>query len=163
MCIKSVKHDAHVKKYKQRKHSLAWYHRNKDKAQSAQAAYRVANRESISDRMKVYAKKYREANPEYALVRHTLERIHGKASKVKKAEASALVGYTGSELRSHLEALFQPDMSWENHGEWHIDHIKPIRVFVAEGITDPAIINALSNLQPLWAYDNLAKGGRYSD
>lgn len=48
-------------------------------------------------------------------------------------------------------------MSWDNRGEWHIDHIVPVAVMVRDGITDPAIINALTNLQPLWAKDNLAK------
>jgi len=39
-------------------------------------------------------------------------------------------------------------MSWENHGEWHIDHIKPVSSFDKD--TPMNIVNALSNLQPLW-------------
>jgi len=39
-------------------------------------------------------------------------------------------------------------MSWDNHGEWHIDHIKPVSKFDKE--TPMSIVNALSNLQPLW-------------
>lgn len=48
-------------------------------------------------------------------------------------------------------------MTWENWGEWHIDHIKPVAQFIREGITCPKQINALSNLRPLWAHDNLSK------
>ena len=52
-------------------------------------------------------------------------------------------------------------MSFANYGTWHIDHIKPIVQFAREGITDPKIINALSNLQPLWAEENLRKNAKY--
>ncbi|AVH85447.1 hypothetical protein Rostov1_00057 [Vibrio phage Rostov-1] len=54
-------------------------------------------------------------------------------------------------------------MSWDNWGEWHIDHIKPVAQFKREGITDPKIINALSNLQPLWAEENLKKSDKTLD
>jgi len=40
-------------------------------------------------------------------------------------------------------------MSWDNYGEWHVDHIKPLISF--DKNTHPSIVNALSNLQPLWA------------
>lgn len=71
-----------------------------------------------------------------------------------------VLGYSVEELRLHIEGQFQPGMSWENRGEWHIDHIKSVAAFVAVGITDPKIINALSNLRPLWAWDNLSKGSK---
>ena len=50
-------------------------------------------------------------------------------------------------------------MSWDNYGEWHIDHKKPISKF-KDGISI-STINALSNLQPLWAKDNLSKGNKF--
>lgn len=40
-------------------------------------------------------------------------------------------------------------MTWNNYGEWHIDHIKPVNSF--ESDTPQSVVNALSNLQPLWA------------
>ena len=49
-------------------------------------------------------------------------------------------------------------MSWDNHGKWHIDHIKPVSKF--DKNTLPSIVNALSNLQPLWAIDNIQKGNQ---
>ena len=60
-----------------------------------------------------------------------------------------------------IENKFLPGMFWSNHGKWHIDHIKPVSAFVKERITDPKIICALDNLQPLWAKDNLRKGVKY--
>jgi hypothetical protein len=62
---------------------------------------------------------------------------------------------------SRLESLFVPGMGWDNRKEWHIDHIRPIKSFLDSGITDVEIINHPSNLRPLWAKDNLAKGSSY--
>jgi len=71
------------------------------------------------------------------------------------------LGYTPEELVRHIESLFEDGMSWDNHGEWHIDHVKPISAYLDEGVTDPSIVNALGNLRPLWAKDNLVKGSRF--
>jgi len=70
-------------------------------------------------------------------------------------------GYTVNVLRSHIEALFEEGMTWDNYGEWHIDHIKPVSAFDFTLKTDLEFIACwqLSNLQPLWAKDNLTKGG----
>jgi hypothetical protein len=91
------------------------------------------------------------------LLRNTLKRTGG----VKIAHSEVMLGYTKLDLVNHLEPRFLPGMSWCSRREWHIDHIKPIIAFVKEGITDPKIINALSNLQPLWAKDNLRKRAKY--
>lgn len=67
-----------------------------------------------------------------------------------------LLGYSIQDFKIRIESQFKPGMTWENHGEWHIDHKKAIIKF--EKNTDIRIINALSNLQPLWAKENLSKG-----
>jgi hypothetical protein len=54
-------------------------------------------------------------------------------------------------------------MSWDNWGEWHIDHIEPVSKLVSSGVTEPSEINALSNLQPLWASENIAKRAKVGD
>ena len=71
-----------------------------------------------------------------------------------------MLGYTKEDLRDHIEKKFKDGMSWENRGKWHIDHIVPIKHFLDNGIDDPKIINSLSNLQPLWAEENLAKSSK---
>lgn len=62
-----------------------------------------------------------------------------------------------------LEAKFKPGMSWGNHGEWHIDHKRPIASYDFSSADDPAFKEcwSLENLQPLWAKENLSKGARY--
>ena len=70
-----------------------------------------------------------------------------------------LVGYSMDELRVHLERQFAKGMSWENMGEWHIDHIVPLVSFAITGPDDPELRRAwsLTNLRPLWASANLSK------
>ena len=81
----------------------------------------------------------------------------------KTDRTSAILGYTKEDLVAHIESLFLEGMTWENWGDWHIDHIRPISSFLKAGVTDARQINALQNLRPLWAFDNLSKGARYDD
>lgn len=91
----------------------------------------------------------------YSLIHNTLRRV-GRAKDGKSAE---LLGYSASDLYKHLTRSLREGMSWDRRGEWHIDHVKPVSLFVKEGVTDPKVINALTNLQPLWSSENMAKGG----
>lgn len=70
--------------------------------------------------------------------------------------------FTLVELMNHLESKFQKGMSWNNYGEWHIDHIIPESSFNYTSCTDKdfLICWSLDNLQPLWAKDNLQKGAK---
>jgi len=72
-----------------------------------------------------------------------------------------LLGCTIEELWQHFESKFQPGMTRENHGKWHVDHIKPCASF---DLTDPKQQEECfhyTNLQPLWAEQNLKKGKKY--
>lgn len=86
--------------------------------------------------------------------------------KGRKAGASweALVGYTLAELMAHLSARFDAGMSFENYGEWHIDHVRPMASFVFRSVEDAAFGEcwALSNLQPLWAIENIRKNSQWN-
>jgi len=71
--------------------------------------------------------------------------------------------YTVEELKEHLEKQFINGMSWNNYGDWHVDHIKPASLFKYTSVEDEGFKEcwALSNLQPLWAFDNLSKGDKW--
>ena len=75
-----------------------------------------------------------------------------------------LLGYTSDDLIAHLEKQFKNNMSWENYGEWHVDHIIPDSWFNYSSTKDEEFKKSwsLNNLQPLWAKDNLSKNNRYS-
>lgn len=73
-----------------------------------------------------------------------------------------MIGCSIEELKAHLEAQFQPGMTWENYGYWgwHVDHAHPI---AAHDLTDPdqqRVAFHFTNLQPLWREDNQKKSAR---
>ena len=71
-----------------------------------------------------------------------------------------LLGCTKAELMVHIERQFAPGMGWDNYGEWHVDHKRPLASF---DLGDPGQLQEamhFSNLQPLWAAENMAKGAR---
>jgi len=110
-------------------------------------------------------KEKRHSDPAYAInfrMRAAVRRVLNGGKRGRKWEA--LVGYQLADLMAHLEAQFLPGMSWDNRGEWHIDHIRPLCSFEFETPEDPQFREAwaLTNLQPLWAGDNIRKGGRWN-
>jgi hypothetical protein len=66
-------------------------------------------------------------------------------------------------LKRYLESKFQPGMSWDNRGRhgWYIDHIKPLNSFNLADSCQFKLACHYTNLQPLWARDNMAKGDKY--
>lgn len=77
----------------------------------------------------------------------------------------SLLGYSLEELRFHLETQFKEGMSWDNYGDWHIDHKVPLSVFNYSTPDDLDFKRAwaLSNLRPLWSKENIAKNNRISE
>ena len=125
--------------------------------------YRENNRDLYRSAQRKYHNA-RVSDPVYRSMkacRQLLSRVIKSCKQDKMERTEHILGYTFEQFQQHIESLFISGMSWSNHGEWHVDHIKPVSLFIAEGITDPAIINALDNLQPLPAIDNLIKGPRY--
>lgn len=103
----------------------------------------------------------RKANPIKWIARSMLSAVLKKVKLTKEISTETLLGYSSEELKVHLEGLFREGMQWSNHGEWHVDHIKPISAFIREGITCMKTINSLTNLQPLWARENLTKQAKW--
>lgn len=140
------------------KRSSEYYKKTIEKSKATKRAYYHANKKSLS----VKAKEYYRKNVMQYFIRSTVRRVEDNW-RGKRDEMEVLLGYSLSDLKHHLESQFKDGMLWENRSEWHIDHIKPIKAFLDEGITDPKIINALDNLQPLWAHENLSKGAKYDE
>jgi len=77
----------------------------------------------------------------------------------KEENTRYFLGYAPKDLKERLESQFVEGMSWDNHGEWHIDHIKPISL--ATNLEEAKELSQLENLQPLWAEDNLRKHNNF--
>jgi len=94
-------------------------------------------------------------------MRHAL---HGRNMGPKSQHVFDILGYSADDLMKHLESKFEPGMTWENIGEWHIDHVTPDSWFNYSSVEDQAFIDcwSLNNLQPMWKPENMSKGNRYS-
>jgi len=134
-------------------------------------------RKNNKEHLKEYSKNYRETNPEkvkkykskfYSISKNRLSRnITETMRKSLKGNKGSrhwedLVDYTLQDLMIHLEKQFKEGMNWNNMGKWHIDHIIPIDFFNFNSYEDEEFKQcwALSNLQPLWASENLKKSNK---
>jgi hypothetical protein len=101
-------------------------------------------------------------NPSYRLGRRMRIRVNAVLRRENYHRTGSSGDYLGcslAELKAHLEARFLPGMTWANYGSgWHVDHIVPL----ASAKTPDEILRLChyTNLQPLWAQDNLRKGAK---
>ena len=138
-------------KNEEKERNLKRYNKNKNEILEKQKKYNDNNR----DKRNLLAKNYRNKNPHIMGWRYILNNSLKRLGKSKEGKTIDLLGYSVLELKLHLESLFTEGMSWGNYGDWHIDHIKPVSKFDPD--TPMNIVNALSNLQPLWGSDNIRK------
>jgi hypothetical protein len=136
------------------------YAENKDAYASRMKTSRARRPEHYRELARSYQRRRRLTDVELRLRSRLSAQLNyclktGKGGKTTEAT----VGYSIAELRAHLERQFTKGMSWENMGEWHVDHIVPLASFTITGPDDPELRRAwsLPNLRPLWAADNIAK------
>lgn len=139
--------------------SRIWRIKNREKTLAWQRAWRKNNKGHI----RKYANERYASNPEARLASLMRSRVNKliKRSRTKKINKTMeIIGLSLKDLKSYIESLWQPGMSWENRTMWHIDHIKPCSSF---DLTDPEqqkICFHYTNLQPLWWQDNLRKSDK---
>jgi hypothetical protein len=134
-----------------------WKLNNKEKYNSYMKTWRSENREFIN----TYVKTRKLSNPLFKITencRGRLREILLVSSINKKTKTFDIIGCSPEFLKNHLENQFTDGMSWDNYGYygWHIDHIIPL----SSANTEDEIYKLChyTNLQPLWAKDNLVKG-----
>lgn len=134
-------------KIKKRDH-IADYHKKKY----------VSNKKEINAKIKIRL----HTDPNYKLRDLLRSRIRHLIKKSDRHSHIDHLGCSVSQLKSYLESKFQVGMTWENHGRygWHVDHIKPLASFDLTDIVQFAEACHYTNLQPLWAKDNLAKSSK---
>lgn len=141
----------------------AYVEKNLAKVQARRRVHYLANRETIIVKVVAY-QRLRNTKPYIRMVNNLRRRVLSALAGLNKSSATLeLLGCSRSELRAHLESKFQPGMTWENYGPvWHVDHKRPCASF---DLTDPAQQRACfhwTNLQPLYATENMKKGARVS-
>lgn len=94
-------------------------------------------------------------------IKHNIRSRIYKAIKFDREVSSiTALGCSIDELKKHLESLFKPGMTWDNYGKWHIDHIKPLSSYNLTDLNEFKIACHHTNLQPLWAKDNIRKSSK---
>ena len=167
-CLSIKRREDYLNNYDIRRASNKKYYENnkeeiylkidKEKKRINDSKYYENNKEMINlptDRKREIKKKsYKKRKYQYVwreILRKTITQL-----KLDKIQTTLdILGYDYDILKLNMESKFKEGMSWENHGDWHVDHIIPISLF-KEG-THASIVNRLDNLRPLWSKDNLIR------
>jgi phage-related minor tail protein len=150
----------HPEKWKES--NKRFYSKNAEAQKLRAKEYAQANRKEISEKQREARKARRHADSAYRAKENIRKRMWEtiiKAGHTKSAKTLSLLGCSPLECRNYLESLFTEGMSWDNYGPtgWHIDHIKPISSFDLSNPQEQKECFHYTNLQPLWALDNLIK------
>jgi len=136
---------------------------NKEKLRQKKLEYRIKHRKIICTRQYKYRDRKRKTDPYFKLIDNLRNRIYCvlKGKTKKSTRTLNLLGVENiSEVKLHLEKQFESWMNWENHGLWHIDHIKPCAKFDLTCPVQQLACFHYSNLRPLGAFENMSKGAR---
>ena len=143
---------------KLKEYNKKWIQENPDKMYAIRKKHREEHRDKINQRRRQKRKK----NINFRLRTIISNRIRLALSRGSKNSTSCgLTGCSWEYLKLYLEGQFTAGMSWGNYGKWHIDHIKPCCSFDLTDIEQQKVCFHYTNLQPLWAIDNLKKSGKY--
>jgi hypothetical protein len=137
---------------------------NKDKLSQYSKRYVNEHKEMIREWKYNYEKEKLAKDIQYKLSKTLRTRLRCALQGNSKAGSAVRdLGCTIEEFRKYIEDKFQEGMSWDNHGLWHLDHIKPLALFDLTDREQLCEACNYSNIQPLWAKDNLRKGARYEE
>ena len=160
---------------KENKEKVADYYKtNKDKIRSKQKIYNQVNKNKLQEYFKKYFQQNKfkvynyinnrlKTDPQYKLSLSLRRRLRcALKGNYRSGSAVKDLGCSIEEFKKYIESKFQDGMSWNdwNYEGWHIDHIKPLSSF---DLTDRnQLLQAChyTNLQPLWAKDNMAKSDK---
>jgi hypothetical protein len=129
-----------------------------------QAGKEYSKRPLVAERRREYMRNYekqrKQSDQSYRLSRVFRVRVReALAGRCKHFNTSELIGCSVEELKKHIESQFEPGMTWKNHTfrGWHLDHRIPCASFDLSIPEQQKQCFHYSNLQPLWAGDNLRK------
>ena len=155
---------SHIRAYrKQYEHD--YYLNNIASAKASRSEWYKKNKTSVIKRGAAYQRQRSCSDTGFRLLKSMRHRVHLALKSRDSSKASSttvLIGCTIEELKHHLESKFTSGMTWENYGKWHVDHIRPCASFDLNNPEEQKVCFHYSNLQPLWARDNIVKGSSVS-
>jgi hypothetical protein len=144
---------------KAKEYQKEYYKNNSEKHKETTKQWRKNNKNKIQ----AYNTEKYHSDPQFNIALRLRSRL-GIALRAQGANKAGrteeLVGLPFEELKKYIESLFIDGMTWENRKLWHIDHIKPVSSFDLTNPEEQKKCFHYTNLQPLWAEENLTKGAR---
>ena len=171
---------AQSKKYREEnpEYHKKHYAKNREKLKACFKKYHEENREKVKVRVKKYYQENKEKISAYQRRRNREDPILRLLNSMrcglwrclagvrKNSRTMQYVNMTSDELMDYLEGRFTEGMTRDNYGKWHVDHIRPLASFDFTGPDSEEQLHIAwnyTNLQPLWATDNISKGAKYEE
>lgn len=151
-------------KGKLKSYNHEYYLKNKERMQRQMKEYYEENKKELNKRGSIRKKEDMKNNPYLRLVENLRSRISMAVKyhkEIKACSAIKLLGTNINTVREHLQNQFKDGMTWENQGAWHVDHIIPCNSFDLTKEEEQRKCFHYTNLQPLWAKENLSKGPKH--
>lgn len=142
-----------------------WQKENRDHLNEYHQKWREKNIDKHRENKRNYERNRKANDPLYKLIsnfRTAIYQVLKENNVEKNKHYFDILKYTPEELIQHLEKQFTGNMTWENYGEWHVDHKKPITSFNFQEMGDDEFMKcwSLDNLQPLWGEENVRKSNK---
>ena len=139
-----------------------YYQKNKELIIKGVQVWQENNKDYYLQQQKTYIKKRLKSDPLFRLIQNLRARNRQFCKSVelqKNWRTIDAMGCTREEFIAYFQTLFTEGMTWQNYGAWHVDHIKPISLATTE--QEAIELSHYTNLQPLWAEDNIRKSNKY--
>jgi hypothetical protein len=154
LCVKSYEMSRRINRPMMMKEKLQnFYKDNPEKRKEYRENYKLRKHEQRKER--------RDSDPVFNLtnrIRCRLWKYLKTLNVTKTNKTFEIVGCSPQFLKEHLEKQFIEGMCWENRNKWHIDHIIPL----SSAKTEEELYKLChyTNLQPLWAEENMKKSNK---
>jgi hypothetical protein len=129
--------------------------RQSEKYKLKSKEYYQKNKDKMREKYNNSYNKYKYRYAWRAILKRTFSYFH----TIKYDKTINILGYSAEDFKKDIESKFTENMSWDNYGEWHIDHIRSIATF--DSTDSPSDVNSLSNLRPMWATTRIIDGVLY--
>jgi predicted transcriptional regulator len=148
-----------------KKNHKNWAEKNKEHLSKYIKKYRENNVDKIKQIKRDYERNRKARDPLYKLIsnfRTAIYQVLKESNVEKNKHYFDILQYTPEQLISHLENKFTDKMSWDNYGDWHVDHKLPITHYNIQEMGDSEFMKcwSLDNLQPMWGVDNIKKSNK---
>jgi hypothetical protein len=148
-----------------KKNHKNWSEKNREHLTEYHKQWRSENVDKWRKTKRDYERNRKARDPLYKLIsnfRTAIYQVLKESNVEKNKHYFDILQYTPEELITHLENKFTDKMSWDNYGDWHVDHKLPITHFNIQEMGDEEFMRcwSLDNLQPMWGFDNIFKSNK---